>query len=309
MKNTKEGLERILNSSPLFEIDKEKDYGRFIVERNQFLVFLWEYCALLYGKRIEQFGLEVMEVADNCISKYDKSKGEFINFFNKLLKIELRIQKSERKEDDVRHGIKISDGDRKAICKIIKIAKQRNLKLDDYVFIEDCAEILRKSPEVIAKLIELNACAVTISNIQDVDDDGQEIDIFDTIAADVDIGDEIAFKLDVSVDINAMLNKISGIYLSLQNRANQRKLFAMWITSLLIKAFVEVTDIVSPISDEPYFSKEVADFYCKTGKIMGKRQMAEIVGVKPESASRCFSNFVKLFQNNFKEYLSCKRNI
>lgn len=307
MKNTKEWYEQAINSSPLFDIDREKDYGRYAVERNQFLVCLWEYCNLLYGRQIEQFGLEVMVAADKCISKYDKSRGPFINFFNSELR--LRKHKAERKEDEVRQGIKVSDGDRKAIHEIIKLAKKRNAKLNDAVFIEDCAKILGKSPEAVAKLIELNSGAVTISNIQGVDDDGKEIDIFDSIAASSDIGDEIAFKLDGSSDLNAMLNKISKIYLSLQNRENQRKLFAMWITSLLIKAFAEETDIVSAISAESWYSKEVADFYSKTGKIMEKRQMAERVGVKPESASRSFSNFIKLFQNNFKEYLSCKRNI
>ena len=297
MNYTRQDYERLINDSPLLDTDKERDADLYKTRRNQFLTWLYKYCRIVYGECVSECGMEIMETAHESIEKYDRARGNFLNFFNYLFKKRRKIRMAELREDDVRKGIRLSKDDRSNIRKIIKFAKDRQIPVDSPDFAEKCAIALGKDKKDILELIRINTNATTMSNsLKKTDGNDEEIDIFNTGAFATDDRHDIEQKLDFDMDIDSLLDKISSIYNSLQNRADQRKLFAMWITGILIKAFGENMDIIVLVRGKEYFSAEVADYYLETGKVMEKQQIAAVVGVGPESASRNFTKFSKFFK-------------
>lgn len=297
MNYTRQDYERLINDSPLFDMDKERDADLYKTRCNQFLTWLYKYCQIVYGNRMSECGMEMIEIAHQCIEKYDRARGNFLNFFNYLFNKRLEIRMAELREDDVRKGIRLSKNDKTKIREIIKFAQKRQIPIDSPDFAEKCAMALGKDKKDILELIRINTNATTMSNsLKKTDGDDEEIDIFDTVAFAADDSDSIYRKLDFQTDISSLLDKISSVYSARQNRVSQKKLFAMWITGILIKAFGENMDIIALVRGKEYFSAEVADYYLETGKIMEKQQMAAIVGVKPGSVSRAFSQFSKFFK-------------
>ena len=77
---TKEEYENLLNNSPLFDIDKERDFAKYDTERKKLLAVILDYYRFyIYEyKNLDGYGSSLMATADNCIKAYEKENGEIL---------------------------------------------------------------------------------------------------------------------------------------------------------------------------------------------------------------------------------------
>lgn len=90
MKNyDRKRYEQLIMKSPLFSLNKEKEYTAFKKESYRMVEFL--YCYLLsISEEYEPYGCEIAELASRCIKNYDSSKGIFLHYFNSAWKKEYK---------------------------------------------------------------------------------------------------------------------------------------------------------------------------------------------------------------------------
>lgn len=69
---TKEEYENSINSSRLFEIDRESNAVLYKTEWRRFTVLLVEYYAkfVLQGKSLDSYSMELMDTAIECVKYY-----------------------------------------------------------------------------------------------------------------------------------------------------------------------------------------------------------------------------------------------
>jgi hypothetical protein len=93
MKTQKE-LEKLINESPMFLIDRVKDKELFVTEERRFLADLAEFLSLT-RKDFRSIGFEIVSTAKACIESYKVENGVFLNYFNSALKRTLFTQKTK----------------------------------------------------------------------------------------------------------------------------------------------------------------------------------------------------------------------
>ena len=85
-KNDKEKYEQLINESPIFSLDKEKEKIAFMKERTKMIEHLYNYLLSVNCKKYKSYGYEITEVAIQCIKSFDSTKGEFLHYFNYVWK-------------------------------------------------------------------------------------------------------------------------------------------------------------------------------------------------------------------------------
>ena len=79
MENTKvEQLKMLINSSPLFDIDKESSSALYKKELDILAIRLFN----LYGKTAQEYGEELYTALLESVKYYDKTKGDFLVLFD-----------------------------------------------------------------------------------------------------------------------------------------------------------------------------------------------------------------------------------
>ncbi|GHV03431.1 hypothetical protein FACS189485_06620 [Spirochaetia bacterium] len=86
MKRSKEEYEKLINNSPLFTIDKDKEGELYAAEERRFLTDLAEYLSLYIFTQdtFAEIGLEIIETAKSCIKAFNSGHGKFLHYFDNL---------------------------------------------------------------------------------------------------------------------------------------------------------------------------------------------------------------------------------
>lgn len=73
---------RLIEGSPLFDLDREKDYSAYRRELNNMREYLYHYVTTGNEKKYEVYGSYIIETADDCIRGYNRENGvPFLNYF------------------------------------------------------------------------------------------------------------------------------------------------------------------------------------------------------------------------------------
>ena len=83
---TKEEYENLINSSRLFDIDKDTNAVLYKTEWRRFTVLLVEYYSkfVLCRKSLDSYSMELMDTATECVKHYSVSKGISKPFVSRL---------------------------------------------------------------------------------------------------------------------------------------------------------------------------------------------------------------------------------
>ena len=290
MNYTKEEYESYINNADFFECGRERDFALYESKRNLFIVRLMEYYKkyIFSESTMLNSGLDLMETANYCIKSFDPSKGEFLHYFNTALKKRIKKHSAKEKQAEIRGGIHISKSDDAQIRAIIQYKSRKGLKEIDDATIHQIAVHFGKTDEKIRELLYINEDAVKVSNTLK-DKEGKTIDIFDTIGSKIAFADKGIIEKDECAEI---ISNVEDIFSSLQKRENLRKLFSVWITTYLLKAFSDDFDkLQNFIADKEFYCREAVDLYYSEGKLWTKTEMAKISGVSLPSASRTIHRF------------------
>ena len=123
-KNDKEKYEQLINESPIFSLDKEKEKIAFMKERTKMIEHLYNYLLSVNCKKYKSYGYEITEVAIQCIKSFDSTKGEFLHYFNYVWKRKYSYIQLKKYQDNTYGGLHISENDMRNVYKYTKLVEK-----------------------------------------------------------------------------------------------------------------------------------------------------------------------------------------
>lgn len=180
-KLTRKELEDAINNSEFFTLNKEDNPDVYETEHRKLIEIIYTYVFNVFPiTKNNEFNFEIMETMRKAFKNYNKSYGCFINYFNHLMKLTLKITRRKRELDDRCGGMTISKGKRATVAKIFKFAEVNNFDITDEKFLIKVIKLLhlKISP---AEVLALNNARV-ISETSEVGEDGEGYSVYDMTA-------------------------------------------------------------------------------------------------------------------------------
>lgn len=285
---TREEFENLINNSPLFDVDKERNPELYKSEKYELLTLLTQYYQtyIFPHKLLEDYSFTLIETATECLKYYDRSKGEFLHLFNKALKRNLRIAKAKELIDAHRQGIGLSTYEERMIRRVVSLAKSKNLDIYDSAVQSKIGLVLGICAGEVANLIRINDNAVAVASTVK-NDDGDEVELFDLQADKADTPEEAIVLKDGLKELIAQIDKV---FQTVQER--QKKLLSLLLTAEIVKALeYDVKEAERVLDGYSFCNMEIIDWHNKYGDIPTAKQIAEQCGVSEQSVSRTYKNF------------------
>ncbi|MDR2596009.1 MAG: hypothetical protein LBC76_01690 [Treponema sp.] len=292
MKTPRE-LEKLINESPLFRIDRIKDKELFIVEERRFLADLAELLSLT-RKDFCKIGYEIVLSAKACIKSYKVECGAFLNYFNTALKKTISAQKAKEEISDTRSGITLEQKTDQIIRYIAKYEKICGEEPDESRFVNRIADVLNITPEKAFEAIAINRdIYVQSGSVPIMEKDGKKGELFDLIA------DKTSSPNDVLTDEAAVKTYLQTIDAAFQKQQDRLKpILSKLLTAQVLKALGDIRLIEKVISGVSFINRQIFEGYKENRTVPTAREIAESCGVREESASRTINTFIKKIRKN-----------
>jgi len=290
MTRTKDELERLINGSELFSIDRSVGGDTFTVEERKLLTNLADYMKIT-RKDFDERGLEILATAKDCIKSYKAEKGAFLNYFNVALAKNVFVAEAKERAEEHRVGVSISDKKIELIRAVLKYRDTSGKNINDPDVQEEIANKLESQGvtfEMVREAVEINYNATVISgDSRETNDDGDDGNtLFDMIPADMESVDEGMVKIE---SLRKIVDRIDTAFIEQQDRT--KPILKKLLTVRLIEAIDDVSLIERVAFERAFFDVEIYADYKANNKIPTAR---DIVGKDHEAgASRTLNNFLK----------------
>lgn len=276
----KKKYEQLILESPLFSLDKETEYTAFKRESYRMVEFLYCYLLSINEKEYEPYGCEITEIATRCISNFDISKGIFLHYFNSAWKQEYSHIIGKKIQEDKYRGIRITEEDRRAVHKYIRLADQLGVDCDSEELYRKLSEAMELPVERVielAKLSTLNVCGDSYTS-----DDGDEQSLWDQLSGNASVSQ----RIETAEEIKAILERIEKAFNSLQVR--QRPIVSDMITIKICSFLTETR-----VGQFSFVSDSVITEWIKRGTVPTQRDIAKKYCRDEASVSRTLNDFLK----------------
>lgn len=280
MQYEKQKYENLISESPLFLLDREREYAAFKRESYRMIELLYCYLLSINQYEYEPYGCEITEVAIRCISNYDGSKGVFLHYFNSAWKQEYSHIMGRKLEEEKYRGLRITEEDRRAVRKYIKLARQMSSGGSMDQLYKKLSLAMKLPVERIMELAQLDS--VTVGSDSYMGDDGEEQSLWDQIPGNESIGQNI----ETAENIEELLRRLENVYGSLQER--QKPIVSDMITARICTFLTEAED-----GRFTFVSNSVMERYRKDGSVPTQRDIAQKYGRDEASISRTVNTFLK----------------
>lgn len=280
MQYDKQKCENLISKSPLFSLDREKEYAAFKRESYRMVEFLYCYLLSINQSEYEPYGCEITEVAIRCISNYDGSKGVFLHYFNSAWKQEYSHIMGKKLEEEKYRGLRITEEDRRAVRKYIKLARQISSDGSMDQLYKKLSLAMGLPVERIMELAQLDS--VTVGSDSYIGADGEEQSLWDQIPGNESINQSI----EIAENIEELLNRLESAYGSLQER--QKPIVSDMITARICTFLTDVE-----AGRFTFISDSVMERYRMDGTIPTQREVAKKFGRDEASISRTVNTFLK----------------
>lgn len=280
--------ESLISASPLFTFDKECEPIAYKREAYRMVEYL--YCYLLAVRRIdyEPYGCEIMEVATRCIKNFDNTKGAFLNYFNTAWKQEYSHIVGSNAVDEKFRGIKITDEEKRCICKYILLAKKNQSVCSQHELHLRIAKSMNLPVEKVELIAQLSDVRVTGDTI--FSDGGEEASLWDQI----DSGESFVDSIASAASVHDILLIIQQEYDGLQSR--QKPIVSDMITIRLFPILLEQQD-----DSFGFVSERVLNEIKESGTAPSQRTIAALYGRDEASVSRTIKEFVRKLKTRIGE--------
>lgn len=276
----KKKYEQLILGSSLFSLDREAEYTAFKRESYRMVEYLYCYLLSINEKEYEPYGCEITEVATRCISNFDAGKGVFLHYFNAAWKQEYSHILGSQIEDTKFRGIRVTEEDRRAVRKYIKLAEQLGEQVDPKELNQKLSEAMGLPVDQIVELAKLSG--INICGDSHADEEGQEQSLWDRIPGSQDIGVEI----EAEEEIERILTRIEDAFCSLQKR--QKSIVSDMITARICSFLTE-----SARGKFSFISEAVMEEWSRDGSVPAQQDIARKYGRNAASVSRTFKNFLE----------------
>ena len=280
--SNREKYEQLILASPLFSLDRERDRTAYQREARKMAEYLYCYLLAINEDRYMELGLEIMETATRCIENYDPQNGEFLHYFNAAMKQARMKAEAQRDIQNARRGIHVSDEDDRNIRKMLKLLGSRGIVEPTSEQITIIAENLKVSVDKVNEVIRINKETAVLSETM-INDDGEEISLFDTIASDENIEQSV-----ISADnCRVVMESIQTAYDGCQER--QRPILSAMLT---VKIAPVVRQYAIPVSEFSFVNKQILMEYIQTDTLPTQRDIAARFDKNEASISRTVKEFL-----------------
>ena len=280
MQYDKQKYENLISESPLFLLDREREYAAFKRESYRMIELLYCYLLSINRYEYEPYGCEITEVAIRCISNYDGSKGVFLHYFNSAWKQEYSHIMGRKLEEEKYRGLRIAEEDRRAVRKYIKLARQMSSVCSVDQLYKKLSMAMGLPVERIMELAQLDG--VTVGSDSYIGDDGEEQSLWDQIPGN----ENISRRIETAEDIEELLHRLESAYGSLQER--QKPIVSDMITARICTFLTE-----AEAGRFTFISNSVMEKYKKDGSVPTQRDIAQKYGRDEASISRTVNNFLR----------------
>ena len=276
----KKKFEQRIQESPLFSLDQQTEYVAFKKEFYRMLEYLYCYLMATNEKEYEPYGCEITEVATRCINNFDDTRGMFLHYFNSAWKKEFSHLIGEKIREEKFHGIRITEEDKRAVQKYLRLAEQLGSLLtrnELYKRLSDAMELPVVRIQEIAQLCEVNVATDNyfseegkIRSLWDYISDGRSIerDFVDDEAA------------------NDFLSTIEEAFNTLQDR--QKPIISDMLTIRICSLLTKET-----IARFSFLNQSIASEWFISGIIPTQREIAKKYNRSEASISRTINDFLK----------------
>ena len=275
----KEKYEQLILASPLFSLERET--SAYKKEALKMVEYLYLYMLSINESKYIEYGLEITETANKCISSFKIENGSFLNYFNASMAKEYRRASAKKQIEEMRGGIHIAEDDERNIRKIVKYINSQGIDEPTKEHIKLIAEAYELDESYVEELIRANKEAVTISP-HAYNDDGESVSIFDMIPSTESADSELSDK----EGCEEILSKIEECFLECQER--QRPIISESITRLVCEIIVQYEINIGKYS---FINAQMVVEYIKTGEIPTQREIAAKFGKNEASISRTMKGF------------------
>lgn len=278
----KEEYERLINESPLFTIDKEREPSAYSRESLKMVEYLYNYLMLVSGKTNRPYGLEIVNTARDCIKCYTPSDGEFIHYFNKAWMINRKRYEPEEWIQTEYMDMKFTESQKRMYRKYKKTCSILGIDRTYPEFMNLVGENMGISVEELREIMIMEDSKIEWY------DDGWELDSEEPqkqYASDLNLIAEV--EAEVINERRVFLDHIEAEYLKVQVR--QRKMFAMVITATLALS-VDDKDI-DYFRGKEFFDPSIYEECIKNQKPVTQKEIAARLGILEPSLSRAWSKF------------------
>lgn len=280
MQYDKKRYEQLISDSPLFSLDKETEYAAFKRESYRMVELLYCYLLSVNEREYEPYGYEITEVATRCIRNYDSRKGVFLHYFNSAWRQEYSHILGEQAQEDKYRGIRITDDDKRAVQKYIRLSNQLEMEHNPKQLYTKLSAAMDLPVEKIMELAKLNS--INVCGDRYISDNGEERSIWDLLPGD----ENVLSPFENEEGISSVLGKIDKAFATLQER--QKPIVSDMIT-IRICPFLSESDRMV----HPFVSKSVMDDWLRYGTIPTQRDIANKYGRDEASISRTMKTFLE----------------
>lgn len=280
MQYEKQKYEKLIFESPLFLFDREREYAAFKRESYRMIELLYCYLLSINQFEYEPYGCEITEVAIRCISNFDSSKGVFLHYFNSAWKQEYSHIKRAKLEEEKYRGLHVTEEDRRAVRKYIKLAQQTGMNCSPEQLYKKLSTAMNLPVERIVELAQLNG--VTVGSDSYIGNDGEEQSLWDQIH-----GDESASRaIETAENIEELFHRLEREYEALQKR--QKPIVSDMITARICSFLTD-----AEAGRFTFISTSVLERYRQDGSVPTQRDIAQKYGRDEASISRTVNTFLK----------------
>jgi len=287
MKNPGE-LEKLINESPLFLIDRIKDKELFVIEERRFLADLAWFLSLT-RKDFKGIGYEIVLTAKACIKSFNVEYGSFLNYFNAALKKTLFTQKAKEEISDTRTGLTLDQKTNNIIRRILQYININGADPNESGFALKIADVLAIPREKAIEAIMINRnIFVQSGNDQIINKDGMEDELFNLIADKTGSPDKALMD---EASVRTHIQAIDAAFKKQQERT--KPILSKILTARLLKALDDIQLINKVIPGISFIDGQLYARYKENRTVPTAKEIGESFGVVEASISRTYNTFAE----------------
>ena len=292
MSYDKDEYEKLIDSSLLFSLDKEKERIAYRREALKMVEYLYCYLMAINGKKYEAYAVEIVDTAKRCIENYNPETGRFLNYFSAAWKQAYGHLIGKIIVKETFGGIHFTDEEERNFRKYMRLAQTIGINTESAEFDEKVAEAMGKTAAEVDILRTMINCRPVSGNY--INDEGEEYSIIDQLDSGL-YADTRVLHVETAKEF---MDIIEMTYDQLQER--QKPMLAMLITSKIALMASEDDKLMEYIKQKPFFDENVFEESLKRGEQLQAKEIAERFGVAEASASRTWKTFKEKIDSEMK---------
>ena len=279
----KDEYEKLIDSSHLFSLDKEKERTAYKREALKMVEYLYCYLMGINTSKYEPYGVEIVDTAKRCIENYNSDAGRFLIYFSAAWKQRYGHLIGKELIRETFKGIHFTEDEERNFKKYMRLAQTMGLNTESPEFDERVAKAMGINISKVDNLRNMiNSKPISGSYINE---DGEEYSLIDQIDSG-NYTDEGIIQYEAAKEF---LDLLELTFDQLQER--QKRMLSMMITSKIALFVKEDERLLKFIKSKSFYDESIFAESIHRGEQIQAKEIAERFGIVEASASRTWKSF------------------